>query len=167
MALAMSRRQFLKTVGVLGGMAAASAVIAACGGSSGGSSATQVPAGGGATNLTIGSKGEELLYDKDKLEATAGSKVTLIFKNNSTALEHNWVLVKQGTEEAVANAGLTAGEAKNYLKDDDPNVLAHTKMVKAGQSETITFDAPPAGTYPYICTFPGHHVLMKGTLTVK
>jgi azurin len=162
-----SRREFLRALGVLTGVAAGGVVIAACGG---GSSPTQAPSGntgGGAVTLDIGSKGEELLFDKDKLEAPAGSKITLNLKNNSTALLHNWVLVKPGTEEAVATAGQQAGEAKDYLQPDDPNVLAHTKMVKAGQTDSVTFDAPPAGVYPFICTFPGHHMLMKGTLTVK
>jgi azurin len=31
----------------------------------------------------------------------------------------------------------------------------------------VTFDAPAAGQYPYVCTFPGHGVLMKGTLTIQ
>jgi azurin len=161
----VSRREFLKSVGIVGGLAISSAVIAACGG--GDSSPTQAPQGGGATTLDIGSKGEELLFDKDKLEAPAGSKITLNLKNNSTALQHNWVLVKPGTEDTVANDGLAAGEAKGYLKDNDANVIAHTAMVQAGQTGSVTFDAPAAGAYPYICTFPGHHVLMRGTLTIK
>jgi azurin len=167
MTSSVSRRNFLKSAGVVGGLALSSAVIAACGG--GGSAApTQAPQNNGApVTLDISSKGEELLYDKDKLEAPAGSKITLNLKNASTALEHNWVLVKPGKADAVAADGLTAGEAKDYLKDSDPNVIAHTHMVKAGETGTVTFDAPAPGSYPYICTFPGHNVLMKGTLTIK
>ena len=164
----VSRRQFLKRTGGLLGVAASGWVVAACGG--GGGSPTQAPAGntgGGAVTLDIASKGEELLYDKDKLEAPAGSKITLNLKNNSTALEHNWVLVKPGTQEAVAQAGLQAGEAKAYVQEGDPNIIAHTAMAKAGQTESVTFDAPAPGDYPYVCTFPGHNVLMKGTLTIK
>ncbi len=162
----LSRRQFLKTLGVVGGLAVGGGLLAACGGEE--PTPTPAPAGSGqAVTLEIGSKGEELLFDKDTLSAPAGSKITLIFKNNSTALLHNWVLIKPGTNDQVANDGLAAGEAKGYLKENDPNVIAHTKMVKAGQSDTITFDAPAKGQYPYICTFPGHHVLMKGILTIE
>jgi azurin len=166
MATMITRRSFLTKVGMFGGLLAGGTVIAACGGGS----ATQAPAAkteGGAVTLEIASKGEELLYDKDKLEAPAGSKITLKFKNNSSALMHNWVLVKAGTGDAVAADGLTAGEAKGYLKENDNRVIAHTGMVKAGESASITFDAPAAGAYPYVCTFPGHNVLMKGTLTIK
>ena len=168
MSTTISRRQFLKGASLIGGLALSSAVIAACGGG-----ATVAPtagpasAAGQAVTLDIGSKGEELLYDKDTLEAPAGSKITLNFKNNSTALAHNWVLIKPGTNETVGNDGMAAGEANNYIKPNDPNVIAHTNLVKPGQTATITFDAPPQGQYPYICTFPGHHVLMKGVLTIK
>jgi azurin len=159
---------FLKTAGVFGGAVAGSALIAACGGgSSSGSSSSSGGSSGGPVTLDIGSQGENLMYDKSTLQAPAGSKITLNFKNNSTALSHNWVLVKPGTEATVATAGMAAGEAKDYIPDNDPNVLAHTKLTKPGASNSVTFDAPPAGDYPFICTFPGHYTLMKGTLTIK
>ena len=153
-------------MGILGGFALSSAVIAACGG---GAATTSAPAaaGGGAVTLEISSKGEELVYDKDALSAPAGSKITLNFKNNSTALQHNWVLSKPGTQDTVANDGMAAGEGKGYVKDGDTNIIAKTGMVKPGQTASVTFDAPAAGAYPYFCTFPGHNVLMKGTLTIK
>ena len=167
MASTISRRMFLKSVGILSGVTAGSVLIAACGGGSSSAQPTQASSsGGGTVTLDIGSKGEELMYDKDKLQAPAGSKITLNFKNNSTSLSHNWALVKPGTADSVAAAGITAGEAKGYIPDD-PNIIAHTPLTKPGQTDTITFDAPPAGDYPYICTFPGHSVLMKGTLTIK
>ena len=167
MASTISRRMFLKSVGMASGAMASSALIAACGG--GGSSPsqpTQASSSGGPVTLDIGSKGEELLYDKDKLQAPAGSKITLNFKNNSTALSHNWVLVKPGTQDSVSAAGITAGEAKGYIPDN-PNIIVHTPLTKPGQTDTITFDAPAPGSYPYVCTFPGHSVLMKGTLTIQ
>ena len=166
MSTTISRRSFLTKMGTLSGLMAGGAIIAACGGGS----ATQAPAAkteGGAVTLEIASKGEELLFDKDKLEASAGSKITLKFKNNSSALMHNWVLVKPGTGDAVAADGLAAGEVKGYLKENDDRVIAHTNMVKAGETVSITFNALAAGAYPYICTYPGHNFLMKGTLTIK
>lgn len=172
MANNLSRRSFLRTVALGGGMMAGASVLAACGGGS------AAPAGGStsggsaaqAVTLDIGSKGDELAYDKTTLEAPAGSKITLNFKNNSNPganLLHNWVLVKPGTGDAVAADGIAAGEAADYLKANDDRVIAHAKMVKGGESSSVTFDAPAAGEYPYVCTFPGHAVLMKGTLTIK
>lgn len=150
--------------------AAGAMVLAACGGAPAPAAAPAQPAAGGAAvTLEIASKGDELLFDKTTFEVAAGSKVTLKLKNNAStaATMHNWVLVKAGQADAVATDGITAGESKGYLKDGDARVIAHTKMIKGGESDSITFDAPAPGTYPFICTFPGHSALMKGTLVVK
>ena len=164
-----SRRNFLKTIALGSGMVAGASVLAACGGGSAAPAGGGSSAGGGVT-LDIGSKGDELAFDKTALEATAGSKVTLNFKNNSNPganLLHNWVLVKPGSEQGVEADGIAASEANGYLKPNDDRVIAHTKLIKGGVTDTITFDAPAAGAYPFVCTFPGHGALMKGTLTVK
>lgn len=164
-----SRRNFLKTITLGGGMVAGATVLAACGGGSAAPAGGSSSAGSAAT-LDIGSKGDELAFDKNALEATAGSKVSLTFKNNSNPganLLHNWVLVKPGTEQGVEADGIAAGEANGYLKANDDRVIAHTKLLKGGESETVSFDAPAAGVYPFVCTFPGHAALMKGTFTVK
>jgi azurin len=32
----------------------------------------------------------------------------------------------------------------------------------------MSFTAPIAkGDYPYVCTFPGHHILMRGVMKVR
>jgi azurin len=150
-------------------MFAGAAVLAACGGGSAAPAAA--PAAANAVSLDIGSKGDDLAYDKTTLEAPAGSKITLNFKNNSQPgvnLLHNWVLIKAGASADAAEAdGIAAGEANNYLKPNDDRVLAFTKLIKGGASDSVTFDAPPAGTYTYVCTFPGHAVLMNGKLTIQ
>lgn len=168
MAKNVSRRDFLKTVGLSGGMIAGAVLLVACGGGS--APAAAPAASGAAVTLDIGSKGDELAYDKAALEAAAGSKITLNLKNNSNPganLLHNWVLVKPGTADAVSADGISAGEGAGYLKANDDRVIAHTKLIKGGESASVTFDAPAAGVYDYICTFPGHGVLMKGKLTIK
>jgi len=79
----------------------------------------------------------------------------------------NWTLVKTADLNAVANDGLSAGLQNNYIKSGDARVIAHTKVVGGGQSDTVTFPTSKlkAGeSYSYLCTFPGHSALMKGTL---
>ncbi len=119
--------------------------------------------------LSIASVGDTMAYDKTVLEVPAGAKVTLTLKNNgkTEAMVHNWVLVKPGTEAEVGNAGAAVGEAKGFVPES-PSVLAASKLAKPGKTVTLTFTAPEtAGDYPYICTYPGHYVFMKGTLKVK
>ncbi len=125
---------------------------------------------GGEVSLEISSDGNDSKFDKETLEAPAGSKITLVFKNNAAAdsqKQFNWVLVQPGKQLLVVNDGLMEGEANGYIKPGDANVIAATKLLKPGESETITFDAPAPGTYPYVSTFPGFYTRMKGVLNVK
>ena len=47
-------------------------------------------------------------------------------------------------------------------------VLVYTDIVAAGQSQTIYFRAPEQpGRYPFLCTFPGHWMVMNGELIVE
>ena len=148
----------------ISGVALASALaLAACGGSSGGTGA------GGGANLNVSTAGEALQYAPAALNATAGQPVQVTFKNGSAAQKHNWVLVKGGDAEAqkVDDAGAAAGEAAGYIPTD-PNIVSSVKLLDGAATGTASFTAPAAGTYTFLCTFPGHYVAgMKGTLTVK
>jgi azurin len=109
-----------------------------------------------------------MAYDKTTLTVPTRTTVHLTVKNNGISIgaPHNWVLVKPGTEPSVASAGLKLGEAASYVDVRDTNVLAHTSLAKPGETIDVTFTAPAPGDYPYICTFPGHYLMMKGVLTV-
>ena len=118
--------------------------------------------------LQIESMANTMTFDKKALTVPTGAEVHLVFKNNATmsTLPHNWVLVKSGTEASVAAAGLKLGEQAGYFDVRDKDALVHTPMAKPGESSEVTFIAPEPGTYPYICTVPGHYMMMKGVLTV-
>ncbi|MGV8916453.1 MAG: azurin [Pseudomonas sp.] len=83
---------------------------------------------------------------------------------------HNWVLAKEADAQAVATDGIGAGVEANYLKAGDARVIAHTKIIGAGETDSVTFDVSKladGGPYAFFCTFPGHISMMKGTVTVK
>ncbi|MNP85809.1 Azurin [compost metagenome] len=64
---------------------------------------------------------------------------------------------------------MTAGLDKDYIKADDPRIIAHTKMVGGGESASVTFEVSKlaAGeSYEFFCSFPGHVSMMKGTLAL-
>jgi azurin len=147
-------------------------VIAACGGggtTAGGNAGGGAASGGGAATLEIGSAGENLAFEPATLTASAGQQVTVNFKNNSAVQQHNWVLVNGGEDVAkpIADGGLTAGADADYLPADQANVIAHTEVLDGNESGSVSFTAPAAGTYLFICTVPGHYPLMQGTLTVN
>jgi azurin len=124
------------------------------------------PAPAQKVELEIGAVANTMLYDKKTLTVPAGAEVHLVLKDAKPGtLMHNWVLVKPGTEATVAAAGLPAGTAGNYVIPG-PDVIAFAPLAQPGKTSEVTFQAPPAGSYPYICTFPGHYLLMKGTFIV-
>ena len=58
--------------------------------------------------------------------------------------------------------------AKKQFIPDDKRILHASKMLKVGQTQTLRFKAPSQpGTYPFLCTFPGHWTIMKGEMIVK
>ncbi|MEI7768710.1 MAG: plastocyanin/azurin family copper-binding protein [Chloroflexales bacterium] len=151
----------------LAAMLSISLLISACSGGS--TPAPAASSGAGPATIELGSDGEALLFTPNTLSVSAGQKITIKMKDNSTAQQHNWVLVNGGYDVArtIATTGLTAGPDRNYLPSDRSNIIANTPMSSAGQTVEVTFTAPAAGTYTFICTVPGHNVTMQGTLTVN
>ena len=119
-----------------------------------------------AADIKIATNGEKMEFAPAKFSVKAGEKVTLTFTNSSKSMEHNFVLGKPGTADKLAKDGIAAGAPTWTPKG--PEVLAKTAMLKPLAKETITFTAPAEkGDFPYICSFPGHGVLMRGVMTVK
>jgi azurin len=117
--------------------------------------------------LEIASVGDTMFFDKKTLTVPTGAQVHLTLKNNGklAVMQHNWVLVKKGTEAKVALAGMEKAPDAGYVVPSD-DVLAYTPLAQPQTTAEVTFTAPAPGDYPYICTFPGHYVVMKGVLTV-
>ncbi len=161
-----TRREILRLSVIVNGLGAVSWVLSACGGI--GSGATPTPGAGTGKTFTFSlDAGDTVAYSQTTLSAEAGSKITLTFANKSTSKNYNWVLAPSGKMLLVVTNGQSQGDTTDYIAPNDPNVIAHTKMLKPGESDTITFNAPPSGAYQYFCTFPGFYTRMNGTLTIK
>ena len=120
--------------------------------------------------LEISSVGDTMTYDKAAMTVPRKSEVHLVFHNNAKldALPHNWVLVSAAGKEAqVAKDGLDLGLSAGYIPKSD-DVVASTPLTPPKGTSEVTFTAPKyPGKYPYICTVPGHYIMMKGVLTVE
>ena len=125
-------------------------------------------------NITI-TGNDTMQFDLKTFEVKSGEKITVTFKNigkvPKIAMGHNLVVLKKGiTAIGFGQKALGAGaNATNALPDSlKGEVIAATKLLGPGESETIEFTAPKeAGSYEYVCTFPGHFALMRGTMSVK
>ena len=118
--------------------------------------------------------GNDLMkYDKAQFTVKPGQRVKLTFKNigklPKVAMGHNVVVLKKGSDPIkFATESAKAGPAKGYIPDALKKlIIAKTKLLGPGESDTIYFTAPEAGIYDYLCTFPAHFVNMKGKMIVK
>ncbi|NJN66044.1 MAG: hypothetical protein HC884_04675 [Chloroflexaceae bacterium] len=166
--------------------------LAACGGGGGGSSSGRVPPTARATDsrrdgetepaggvsLEIGVKGEELLFDKETMEATIaeGEDLTITFHNSSKTQEHNFILLNtsdMSKAEEFNEAATAAGADAFYYPEEDEEmrdlVIGDTYIHNAPEETgTMTIPAPPPGAYFYVCTIPGHFAAgMYGMLTIE
>ncbi len=124
--------------------------------------------------ITI-SGNDTMQFDVKNFDVNAGKKVKIIFKNvgklPKIAMGHNLVLLKKGVSAiAFGQKALGAGaNAVNPLPDSlKDDVIANTQLLGPGEEEIVSFTAPmEKGAYEYVCTFPGHFAMMRGTMTVK
>lgn len=122
-----------------------------------------------AKEITI-SAAKNLMFDQDQVSVKPGEVIRLTFKNPD-AVPHNWALVQKGSLEEVGmlcNQLISDPEAvANQYIPDSNKVLAFTDIVEPFSEHTIYFRAPQQpGRYPYLCTFPGHWMVMNGWLNV-
>ncbi len=117
----------------------------------------------------VGATMTDMKYSLPDIHAKAGTTVKITFKNKGVgdAMQHNFVIVYSGKREAVATAGIKAGLDNSYVEPGSADVLVTSKVLKPGESEVITFPAPPAGQYEFVCTYPGHWMSMHGTFVVE
>ena len=117
--------------------------------------------------LEIGVNGDALNFDANKFEVSAGSEVVLVFSNTSSINQHNWVIVQPGQKDVVSGRGVVAGPGNDWIEPGDPDVIASIRLLDPGQTDQVRFTAPSAGTYQFVCTFPGHNVTMFGDFVVS
>jgi putative heme-binding domain-containing protein len=115
--------------------------------------------------------GKNLTYSTTALSARAGEPIKLTF-SNPDVVPHNWALARPGSLMKVG--GLVNkiiaepdAAARHYIPRSE-DILVYTDIVEPGLDFTIFFQAPrEKGRYPFLCTFPGHWMVMNGVLTVE
>jgi len=113
---------------------------------------------------------DDMKFDKTEFTVKAGEEVTLTFTNAGVlpleTMGHNVVVLeKKADVKTFATASAKAKET-NYISDlYVTDIIAHTRLLGPGESETIRFVLKEPGDYTFICTFPGHWLAMKGVIT--
>lgn len=112
-----------------------------------------------------------LQFIQKKISVKAGERVTIRFENPDV-VPHNWLLARPGSLQTLGeqcNLMITdpQGLAKHYVPES-ADVLAYTDMTNPQGKSIIHLTAPnEPGQYPYLCTFPGHWMVMNGVMQVE
>ena len=121
------------------------------------------------TTIRIATVPERMMYDVKELTVKAGKKIQLTFANVDF-MPHNILLVNNGKVDAIAAQALALG-AKGFetgFIPESPDIIWASKLLDNGKEQVIEFTAPAKpGDYPYMCSFPGHSILMRGMMHVK
>ena len=118
---------------------------------------------------------DQMSFDTKAIEIDKSCKTFTVELKHSgnlpkNVMGHNWVLTTEADMQPVATEGMAAGIDNNYLKKDDTRIIAHTKIIGAGEPDPVTFDVSKLkadGKDMFFCSFPGHVAMMKGTVTLK
>jgi azurin len=117
---------------------------------------------------------DNMKFDKTTIEARPGETLRVVLKSigkaPKTIMGHNFVLLKLGTDvDAFNQAAFNARDTEFIPPAQKTKVIANTALVGPDETVEVTFTVPAkAGSYDYICSFPGHFAMgMRGKLTVK
>ncbi len=108
-----------------------------------------------------------LRFDPPRFQVKPGEKVQLRVENTDD-MAHNFVLLAPGARLEIVNAAMTmpVTPEQTFIPPSD-KVLAYSPVLVPGKSATVEFTAPAAeGVYPFVCTYPGHGLLMYGAMYV-
>lgn len=116
---------------------------------------------------------DTMKFSVTSIAAKPGETLKVVLKSTGKmpkrAMAHNFVLLQADTKvDAFVKAGVTESATDFIAPNQKSKVVAATPLVGAGETVEVTFTVPARkGTYPFLCTFPGHYALgMRGTLTV-
>jgi len=114
---------------------------------------------------------EQMRYDTTRLVVETGRPFEIVLENPD-AMPHNLVFVMPNSRKEVAEAATPMkpeqldAQGRAYIPKST-KILAATRMVDPGKNERLQVTAPAEeGEYEYVCTFPGHWMIMWGTLIV-
>lgn len=122
--------------------------------------------------ITISTVPERMQFTVTEFKVRAGAPVKVVLENPDVT-PHNILICAPGTADEIGLAANEmaklpdAFEKSDFIPKSD-KILHFTKMLKQGETGILRFHAPKEpGTYPYICSFPGHYLVMRGVMIVE
>ena len=125
----------------------------------------------GALAISLGVISGQMKFSQTTIAARPGQRIEITL-NNTDDMPHNIVIFRRGTveqyeKELFGSLNEPNAQLRGFVPDS-PNVLAASRLLNAGESTVVTFDAPgEPGEYPFVCSFPGHWATMRGVLRIE
>jgi len=115
---------------------------------------------------------DNMRFNMKRIVVKGGEKVKITLKHVGTMskdlMGHNLVILKKGVKMNDFAQKANAAKDTEYIPaGSEGDIVAHTKMIGGGEETVIEFDAPEAGEYNFLCSFPAHYAIMKGKFVVK
>lgn len=160
-------------------MAFAVMLLTGCGGEESGASAPSVASTSPAVDLTPDrsitvTATDQMKFSLSEITAKPGEVLSITLHNQGTmpkfSMGHNFVVLRVGTDtQKFCEAAMTQAANEYIPAELKGSVVAATKLLGGGESDTIVFQVPEAkGDYPFLCSFPGHYqVGMRGVIKVN
>lgn len=125
----------------------------------------------GDTTLVYITANDQMRFDVNEIKVTKGQVIKLTLENKGkmpvASMGHNFVLLKPGMDiNAFADKSASERENDYIPASEAANIIAHTRLLGPGEIDDIVFKAPAVGDYPFLCSFPGHSLSMKGHFIV-
>jgi azurin len=133
--------------------------------------ASPAAASRGALAITLGVVSGQMKFSQETISARPGQRVEITL-NNTDDMPHNVVIFKRGVisdyeKELFGSLNEPNAQLRGFVPDSS-NVLVASRLLNAGESTVVTFDAPTEpGEYPFVCSFPGHWATMRGVLRIE
>jgi glucose/arabinose dehydrogenase len=111
-----------------------------------------------------------LKWDVEQFSVQPNELVEIVIANPDV-MPHNLLITAPGRLEEVGRAAEAMASQPDAFQrqfvPDTPDVLFKTALIASKDSARLRFRAPAvAGDYPYLCSFPGHWMTMKGVMQV-
>lgn len=115
---------------------------------------------------------DNMKFNAKEVKVKAGMPLELTLKHTGKApkstMGHNVVILQPDVVVSDFVNRANAAEATDYIPEElAGQIIIHTKMLGGGESDTKTFTFEKPGTYTFLCTFPGHSMIMKGKFVVE
>lgn len=115
---------------------------------------------------------DQMKFNQDLFTVKAGQEIQITLKNvgelPKESMGHNFVVLTPGTDVAAFGGEAFKAKDNDYIPATfASSIVAHTKLLGPGESDTITFTIAEAGEYEFICSFPGHWGTMRGKIVVE